>query len=160
LRWDGQRWALDTTGQAQRWMKAIARRLTTDALALEGESERKAAMSLARRAESSAAVKGALTLASTQAGTAVTPDDLDAPPCRPNSVTGTLDPRPGELHDPDPADLLTKVTRGAYDPAATGAEWEKFLARVQPDPRMRASLGRLTGQGLEGRTAAHILPIF
>ncbi|MGH3126260.1 MAG: hypothetical protein ACRDND_35230, partial [Streptosporangiaceae bacterium] len=34
LAWDGQRWAADDTGQAQRWMKAISRRMTTAALAL------------------------------------------------------------------------------------------------------------------------------
>jgi putative DNA primase/helicase len=160
LVWDGRRWALDATGQAPRWMKVIARRLTNGALAIEGESERKAAMNLARRAESSAAVRGALTLASTEASIVVTPDDLDADPFLLNCTNGTLDLRTGQLHPHEPGDLLTKMTRAAHDPGAKGAEWEKFLARVQTDPQMRAYLARLTGQGLEGRTAAHILPIF
>jgi putative DNA primase/helicase len=160
LVWDGQRWVHDSTGQAPRWMKVIARRLTTDALAMPGEQERKAAMNLARRAESAAAVRGALTLASTESSIVVTPDDLDADPFLLNCTNGTLDLRAGQLHPHDPADLLTKMTRAAYDPGATGREWDKFLTRVQPDPQMRAYLARLTGQGLEGRATSHILPIF
>jgi hypothetical protein len=46
LMWDGKRWAHDSTGQAQRWMKVIARRLTTDALALEDDAKRRATMNL------------------------------------------------------------------------------------------------------------------
>lgn len=159
LVWDGQRWAHDTTGQAQRWMKVIARRLTTEALALEGEQERKAAMNLARRAESSASVKGALVLASTESGIVVTPDGLDADPFLLNCTNGTLDLRTGELHDHDPADLLTKMSAAAFQPGAAGPEFAKFLKRVQPDPEMRAYIARLLGHGLEGRVVEHVLGI-
>ncbi len=58
LAWDGQRWAHDATGQSARWMKAIARRVTADALAEPGERERRAAVNLARRGESAAGVAG------------------------------------------------------------------------------------------------------
>jgi len=49
LVWDGKRWAIDGTGQAARWMKSVARRLTCDALALTDDKERAAALNLARR---------------------------------------------------------------------------------------------------------------
>ncbi len=62
-------------------------------------------------AESSAGVSGALTLASTEASIAVTPDDLDADPFLLNCRNGTLDLRTGELRAHDPADLLTKIDR-------------------------------------------------
>ena len=51
--------------------------IANDALAIEGETERRAAMNLARRAESAASVRGALTLASTETAVVVAPDDLD-----------------------------------------------------------------------------------
>jgi putative DNA primase/helicase len=159
LVWDGTRWAHDTTGQTQRWMKAIARRITADAMALQEGRERLAAMNLARRAESSAGISGALTLAGTEAEIVVTPDDLDADPFLLNCRNGTLDLRTGELRKHDPADLLTKMTGAAFDPGASGSAFTTFLERVQPDPAMRAYLGRLTGLALEGRVAAHILPI-
>ncbi|HEV8279807.1 MAG TPA: phage/plasmid primase, P4 family [Streptosporangiaceae bacterium] len=160
LVWDGKRWIQDSTGQAPRWMKVIARRLTTDALALEGETERKAAMHLARRAESAASVRGALTLASTESRIVVTPDDLDADPFLLNCTNGTLDLRTGELHPHDPADLLTKMTGAPYQPGAAGPEFIKFLEKVQPQQEMRTYLARLLGHGLEGRVVEHVLGIF
>lgn len=159
LTWDGQRWAPDATGQAQRWMKIIARRLTTGAMAIEGDQERQRAVNLARRGESSAAVKGALTLAGTETGIVVTPDDLDADPFLLNCRNGTLDLRSGQLRPHDPADLLTKLAGAAYHPDEAGAEFTRFLERVQPDPEMRAYLARLTGHALEGRVVTHVLPI-
>jgi putative DNA primase/helicase len=160
LVWDGQRWAQDATGQAARWMKAIARRLTCDALTIEDAKERQAALNLARKGESSAGISGALTLASTEAGIVVTPDDLDADPFLLNCANGVVDLRTGGLLPHDPAMLLTKMTRAAYDPAAAGPEFAKFLDRVQPDPAMRGYLARLLGHALEGRVVSHVLPIF
>jgi len=159
LVWDGRRWAHDTTGQAPRWMKVIARRLTTDALAIEGDQERKAAMSLARRAESAASVRGALTLASTETGIVVTPDDLDADPFLLNCANGTLDLRTGQLHEHNPGDLLTKLAGAAFRPGAAAPVFARFLKRVQPKPEMRDYIGRLIGHGLEGRVVEHVLGI-
>jgi putative DNA primase/helicase len=160
LVWDGKRWAHDSTGQAARWMKSVARRVTADAMAIESEQDRKARLNLARRGESSAGVSGALTLAGTEAGIVVTPDDLDADPFLLNCANGTLDLRTGELRDHDPADLLTKMAGAALDPAAPGGAFTAFMERVQPDAGMRAYLARLAGHSLEGRVTEHILPIF
>ncbi len=160
LVWDGTRWAADSTGQAARWMKSVARRVTADALAEVDEQARKARVSLARRGEAAAGVNGALTLAGTEEGIVVTPDDLDADPFLLNCANGTLDLRTGELRPHDPGDLLTKITGGAVDPGAPGAAFSGFLARVQPDEEMRAYLGRLVGHALEGNVVEHVLPIF
>jgi putative DNA primase/helicase len=159
LTWDGRRWAHDSTGQAARWMKSVARRITSDALAIEDDRQRQQAMNLARRGESSAGVAGALTLAGTENEVVVTPDDLDADPFLLNCPNGTLDLRTGELREHDPADLITKVTAGAYDPAANGPVFGEFLARVQPDEAMRDYLARLVGHGLVGQVVEHLLQI-
>jgi putative DNA primase/helicase len=100
-----------------------------------------------------------LTLASTEEGIAVTPDDLDADPLLLNCPNGTVDLRTGELRPHDPADLLTKSSGAAYDPAADGPTWAKFLETVQPEEKMREYLQRLFGHALEGRVTEHILPI-
>ena len=78
-------------------MKSIARRVTSDALAIEDEKERQAARTAPRRGESSAGVSGALTLAGTETAIVVTPDDLDADPFLLNCCNGMLDLRTGEL---------------------------------------------------------------
>ena len=160
LVWDGRRWAHDVTGQSARWMKSIARHITADALAIEDPQARRSALSLARRGESSAGVSGALMLAGTETGVVVTPEDLDSDPFLLNCANGTLDLGSGELRAHDPADHLTKITGGAFEPAAEGAAFSAFLARVQPEPEMRAYLARLIGHALEGRVTEHILPIF
>jgi putative DNA primase/helicase len=160
LVWDGTRWAHDSTGQAARWMKSIARTQTARAMAITDERDRAAAIRLTRRGETSAAVAGALTLASTEPGIVVTPDGLDADPFLLNCANGTLDLRTGELRPHDPADLLTKITRAAYRPGADGPEFAGFLARVQPEAAVRAYLCRLIGHSLEGRVAEHIVAIF
>ena len=159
LIWDGRRWAADMTGQVCRCMKLIARGLTYDAMCHPDEAKRKALISLARRAESAAGVRGALALAGTEKGIVAVPADLDADPFLLNCANGTLDLRTMELRGHDPADLITKITGAAYDPAAEGAAFTGFLQRVQPDPDMRAYLARLIGHALEGRVREHILPI-
>ena len=159
LVWDGRRWAHDTTGQAPRWAKVIARKVTTDAMAIEDGQARQAAVSLARRGESAHAIAGVLTLAGTEPGIVVTPDGLDADPFLLNCANGTLDLRTGKLRPHDPLDLLTKMTGAAYDPGATGKAFGRFLEGVQPDQAMRDYLARLTGHALEGRVVTHILPI-
>jgi putative DNA primase/helicase len=156
LVWDSKRWAHDTTGQAQRRMKSIARRVTAEVLASGSDEEFKAT----RRGETSAAVSGALTLASTEIEVVVSHEQLDTDPYLLNCANGTVDLRTGEKRDHDPADLITKLARGAYDPKASGSNFAAFLEKVQPAESMRAYLARLTGHGLIGRVIEHILPIF
>jgi len=161
LVWDGKWWAPDGTGQTARWMKSIARLVTADALAIEGDEKKaQAALNLARRGESFAGVSGALTLAGTEIEVVVTPDDLDADPFLLNCANGVLDLRTGVLGPHHPGLLQTKMTGAAYDPEASGPEFRKFLERVQPDEDMRGYLARLLGHGLEGRVVEHLLPIF
>jgi putative DNA primase/helicase len=159
LVWDGKRWAHDTTGQAARWMKSVARRITADAIAMPEGKERDAAMNLARRAESAAGVSGALTLAGTEDEIVVTPDELDADPFLLNCANGTLDLRTGDRRDHDPADLLTKMAGAAFRPDAKGEAFAAFLQKVQTDRAMQLFLRRLSGVALEGRVTEHILPI-
>src|SRR5258708_39644725 len=80
LVWDGKRGAHDTTGQSARWMKAIARRITSGAQAIEDERECRAAVNLARRGEAAAGAAGAPTPAGPPQGGVGAPHDLGAGP--------------------------------------------------------------------------------
>ena len=135
LVWDGKRWAHDTTGQAARWMKVIARRVTDDALAIEDDRRRRAALQrrpprriLGRRPRRAHPRRH-------RAGIVVTPDDLDADPFLLNCANGTLDLRTGELHAHDPADLLTKMTGAAYRPALTDPSSRSSWSASSPTRR-------------------------
>lgn len=157
LVWDGGRWAADADGQAQRWMKGIARTVTTALLLANAEKD---VVRAAKRAESNHSVSGALSLASTEVETSITPDKLDADPYLLNCRNGVLDLRTLELRDHHPELLLTKMAGADFQPEASSPEFTKFLERVQPDPRMRDYLARLLGHALEGRVTEHVLPIF
>lgn len=160
LVWDGQRWAADTTGQAKRWMKTIARTVTNEALAIADDQARKQALREAKRGESNSAVMGALALAAIDARVVVDHQDLDADPWLLNCTNGTLDLRTGHLRPHQPEDLLTKLARAQYAPAAVGQVFDEFLTRVQPDDQLRAFLARLLGHALIGQLIEHVLPIF
>jgi putative DNA primase/helicase len=160
LVWDGKRWARDETGQAARWAKLTARAMTDLVLDSDDPVFVRDHAVIARKAETSAAVTSILKLASTEDGIAISHTDLDADPFLLNCANGTLDLRTGEMHQHDPADLLTKMTRAAYDPDAPCPEFTGFLEKVQTDKEMRAYLARLLGHALEGRVTEHVLPIF
>ena len=138
-------------------MKVIAREVHTSLIRANAEADM---IRAAKRAESSAGVKGALTLAATEPELAITPDQLDAHPYLLNCRNGVVDLQTGELLEHDPALLLTKMAGAPYEPDAEGAEFTKFLERIQPSEDMRLFIRRLLGLSLEGKVTAHILPIF
>ena len=125
------------------------------------DKQRRAALNLARRGESAAGVAGALTLAGTEAGIVVTPDDLDADPFLLNCPNGTLDLRTGELRAHDPADLITKMTGAALRPGRRRPRVHRVPgARPARSRRCATTSPGSLGHALEGRVLEHILPIF
>ena len=160
LIWDGRRWGRDETGLADRLAKLTARRMTDLALASDGERGGRERYMAAKRGESSASVSAVLKLAATELPVAIAHGELDADPFLLNCANGTLDLRAGELRRHDPADLLTKMTRAAYDPQAPCPLFTGFLETVQPEADMRGYLARLLGHALEGCITEHVLPIF
>lgn len=159
LVWDGERWALDVTGQAQRWARLVARSMTDVVLASDDPGMRKDFYPIAEKGETNAFIAGTLTLATFDHRVAISHDALDADPFLFNCPNGTLDLRTDEMRDHDRADLITKVTGAPYEPGAPDAAFSAFLADVQPDERMRSYLARLFGHALEGRVSEHVLPI-
>lgn len=60
----------------------------------------------------------------------------------------------------DPSHLVTKQATGVYDPSAKCPQFTTFLEKVQPDPEMRAYLGRLIGYCLTGHVGEQAYFIF
>lgn len=152
--WDGTRWAVDEgDARARRAMLKMLKNAWTVAF---GDP---VAVSALKGCMSDSAQRGALNIASIMEEFSTTVAELDADPYLLNTANGTLDLRTGELRAHDPADRLTKVTRGAHDETADRADWDKFLDRVIPDPEVRAYVQRLIGLSLLGLVLEHILPI-
>lgn len=157
--WDGKRWAVDDTRYVTRCAVDVARNLLHAAAGIENKDTREACISAAKRGETASAVRGAVELASAQEGIALRSTDLDADPYLVNCTNGVLDLRTGELGSHNPDLLLTKITGAAYIKDAARPTFDKFLARVQPDPEVRAYLARTLGLGLFGKVAEHLLPV-
>ena len=152
--WDGKRWAYDDIGAAQRAVYALLK-----ALWRKAHDDKELAKAISR-CETATGVAGILTLARALPEFAATVRDLDADPYLLNCANGTLDLRTIELLPHNPADRITKVTRGAYHPdTLTFGRWQKFLTEVLPGEDVRAYLQRLVGLALLGRVAEHLLPI-
>lgn len=152
--WDGCRWAEDRQGAAKRAVLDELRRALAESL---DEPELRKDV---RRCESASGVAGVLDLASALEPFAVQVEDLDADPYLLNTATGTYDLRTGVLRDHDPVDRLTKVTGTAFDPTAVGAEFDRFIAEILPDPEVRDFVQRLFGLALVGKVVEHVLAIF
>lgn len=154
LVWDGKRWAPDEKGAAQNAVAAVLRAALSESLG--GDLELRADV---RKCESAGGVAGVLALASSLPLLRASVDELDADPYLLNCANGTLDLRTGKLRPHDPADRITRVTRGAYDPSAEATVWEQFLARVLPDAKVRAYLQQVMGQSAYGRVREHLFPV-
>lgn len=163
LIWDGQRWALDRTGEAHRAAKAIVRpianRMRWAARKAANEKEASALQRAAKSLESVNSIRAMLELGGTEIEVALAPEDLDGWPDLLNTASGTLDLTTFELTPHDQNMHLTKVTSAAYDPAAEAPMFHAFMERIQPDPAMREFLARLLGHTISGRVHEHLLAI-
>ncbi len=152
--YDGCRWAVDEgDARARRAVLDILR----DALA-ESVSDKQLRADVAK-CESAAGISGVLGIAAALVEFAATVGDLDADPHLLNVANGTLDLRTRTLRAHDPADRLSKVATGAYDPDADPAVWTDFLASVLPDEAERDYLQRVIGQAVYGRVREHLFPV-
>jgi putative DNA primase/helicase len=151
--WDGKRWAHDDRGIATREVLAELRRALAESL---DDKELRADV---RKCESASGVSGVLDLAAALEPFAATVSDLDADAHLLNVANGTLDLHTLQLRAPAPADRITKLCRGAYEPDAKSTLWTAFLSRVLPDDDVRGFLQRLVGVGLLGEVREHVLPI-
>jgi len=168
--WDGTRWIPDT-GMTQdallstlRRLRAKGKAMAAAARATENKSltkESKDFLALVRSCESASGLSGVLTIASSLKGMTATIDQLDADSHLLNMPNGTLDLRTMELRAHSPADLITKITRGSFDPAkpAQSAQWDGFLATVLPDDSVRGFFQRIIGLALYGAVLEHIFTI-
>jgi putative DNA primase/helicase len=87
------------------------------------------------------------------------PEELDAERWLLNLDNGTLDLRTMELRPHDPADLCTKISPTAYDPAAECPLFLATLEKFLPDADVRTFLLRHFGSALTGVITHLKLPI-
>lgn len=155
--WDGRHWAIDQTGEAERRAKATVRSIYAEARRSSDPDERQALARWALSSEARSRLQALLVLAETEAGLAVAPIEFDREHYLLATRSGTIDLRSGSLRPADPADLITHLAPVDYEPTSACPRWETFLARVLPDPKVRAFLQRSVGYSLTGSMAEQCL---
>ena len=146
LVWTDRRWGEDSTGEVYRRARAAvanihlqAAQLHVESTQTEDDTERDklanqaaAVGKWAKVAEDQRHFGAIATLARSETGLQVLPDQLDRDPWALNCLNGTLDLRTGQLRPHERDDYITKLAPVDYDPTAPCPIWLKFLDRVQP----------------------------
>ena len=159
LVYDGTRWHVDDRGAVVRLAKETARSIFEEAKEAPSDT---AANQLGKWASSSLSeskLRSMISLAQSEPGTPVLPEEMDSSPDLLNVLNGTIDLRTGDLREHRREDLITKIAPVEHDPDAKALIWEAFLERVLPDPEVRGFFKRLCGYALTGAVSEQILPV-
>jgi putative DNA primase/helicase len=129
------------------------------------EERQKREKSLARlwkwagASESAPNIESSLSMA--QPHLACEASDLDADPLLLGLPSSVLELGTGNNRPHRPADRITKTAGCDFDPNATAARWERFVAEIMDnDADLIAYLQCLMGYALSGERGEHLLPIF
>jgi len=158
LVWDGTRWSQDATAEAVRRAKDVVRAMYAEAASQLDDDRRKSLAKHAWKTESESRIEAMLSLARSEPGIPILPEQLDTNSWLLNCANGTLDVRTGELRPHKREDLLTRKIPVAYDPNATCPEWYRFLDRIMAGRAGLVSfLQRAPGYSLTGCTDERVL---
>ena len=158
--WDGKRWAPDNSGAARRAVHTLIKheRAKIAKLPIPSEEKQKRYRQITRY-ENASAITGILTEAAALLVFSTGVSEIDADPYLLNCANGTLDLRTMQLRPHNPDDRITKITRAAYDPNASGPVWARSIAMALPGEDIRAYLQRVIGVALLGMVIEHNLVI-
>lgn len=159
LVYSGTHWAPDDTGEVMRRAKDAALALLREAPDCPDDDQRAKLAKWAVASQSAAKLNAAKDLARSEPGLAVSAEAFDRDPLLFNCLSGTLDLRTVTLRPHRRDDLLTRCVPVTFDLAAVCPRWLAFLARVVPDPEVRAFLQRWWGYCLSGLTVEQVMLI-
>jgi putative DNA primase/helicase len=154
LIWDWYRWAVDITGEVDRFAKYVVDELLEVARTEPDQDEQKEWVDFWDSSCAAGRLRAMVDVAKTEPGIGVTVAELDSHPWLYNVLNGTIDLHTGKLRSHDRSELHTKVASVECDPDAQAPTWEKFLLDVfAGDVELIGFLQRYCGYGLTGDTS-------
>ena len=159
LVYDGARWRVDDRGAVVRLAKDTARGIFEEAKEAADDAAAKRLGKWASDSLSEGKLRSMLSLAQSEPGVPVLPEEMDTSKDLLNVLNGTVDLRTGELREHRREDLITKVSPIEYDPDATAPTWTATLERVLPSAEVRAFFKKLCGYALTGDVSEQMLPV-
>ena len=158
--YDGTRWREDDTAEIYRRAKDTTRRILSEASTLHDDERVKAHVGHAFASEKRARLEAMISLAASEPGVPILPDQLDRDPWLFNCPNGTIDLRTGELRKHRRSDLISRCSPTVYDPNAECPLWESVLRLIfEANERLIAYLQRFCGYALTGLVRDHCFPI-
>jgi putative DNA primase/helicase len=159
LVYDGTRWRVDDRGAVARLAKDTARSVFEEAKEAGSDTSAKELGKWASVSLSESKLRAMISLAQSEPGIPVLPEEMDASPDLLNVLNGTIDLRTGELREHRREDLITKIAPVEYDPGAVAPVWAATLERTLPSEDVRQFFKKLCGYALSGDVSEHVLPV-
>lgn len=156
--WDGTRWAPDALGAAEHRVSQTMRRLA-DEILRRGGSPKEIAQALgeAKRLGSATLRDNVIKLLKAEPGIAAVPEQFDHDGWLLNTPGGTVNLETGDIAPPNPAAMLTKMTKVAPAFGTPCPIWKRFLSEAtNGDPELEAFLQRVAGYALTGSTKEQV----
>lgn len=158
LLWDGKRWIKDGTGGIYRKAKGTVAKIYAEAANAVDSEERKALAKHATKSESESRIHAMVSLAESEPGIPIKPEQLDANPWFLNCPNGTVDLRTGELRPHRREDFITKLVQIEYDMQADCPTWREFLYRIfQKNSSLIVFVQKALGYALTGDTREQVI---
>jgi P4 family phage/plasmid primase-like protien len=159
LVYDGTRWHVDDRGAVVRLAKETARSIFEEAKEAADDETAKRLGKWATSSLSESKLRSMISLAQSEPGIPVLPEEMDASRDLLNVLNGTIDLRTGERRKHRREDLITKLAPDEYDPGATAPAWATTLERVLPSEEVRQFFKKVCGYALTGDVSEQMLPV-
>ncbi len=154
LAWDGNRWKLDTDGEAERaTVETVRARRRAAASQIDDPDKARKALSWALGSESESKRSAMLNTARILKTFATRVDLYDCDPMLAGVSNGVLDLKDGLRRDSQREDYITAQLGASYDTGATCPRWDQFLSEIfDGDAELIAFIQRAVGYSLTGDT--------
>jgi putative DNA primase/helicase len=153
LAWTGTHWSFGPA-VAERHAKDTVLSIYSEVGQLADAKEREIMHRHAVVSEQASRIAAMLSLARSEPGIAIRPDDMDRDAWLLNCTNGTVDLTTGELRPHRQADLITRCLNFGFDAEAECPRWEAFLHRIMDgNADLLGFIQRAVGYTLTGSTA-------
>ncbi len=155
--WTGTHWAMDPAG-AERLAKETVLSIYHEVGTLADPREREILHRHAVVSEQPSRIAAMLSLARSEPGIPVKPDDLDRDAWLLNCANGTVDLQTGNLKPHDRADLISRRLPVEYQPDLGCPRWQAFVRRIlDGNADLIGFVQRAVGYTLTGSTSERCL---
>lgn len=130
LIWNGKQWAVDDSGKILSLAKEVAKRIFLEAQGVADDDLKESIQKWSHKSEGEGRLNSMVSLARSELGIPIRPDDLDSNLFYLNCLNGTIDLQSGELLPHQQAHYNTKMIPVEYNPDAQCPKWIEFLEDI------------------------------